>query len=409
MKSKRAFTLIELLAVIVILAIIALIATPVILNVISSSKESVEKSSVRIYLNSIQKIVSQKNIMEGFSPSSCTLENGTLTCDGQQITEVDSGSNTNGEIGFEDGKIKYYYLNMNGTYHLNGYMSAECFSLSDNGEITGYNCDDKDIMIPPIYSLNVVYGEFDMDFCLSNVPDPTQCDTYYDIYTNNEIDNEYYYDIREFLVSKTYEQGDDMIEITKVGDYAFYDKGIESVTIPDKIVEIGEGAFAYNDLTSVTIPGSVKIIGEHSFMSSNLKSVKILSGVETIGETSFYGNEITDLELGNGIVEIETGAFARNLLTEVTIPNSVTTIGEVAFISNNLTDVTIGTTEFMSSIESIGGSAFSNQTYTDGNGITHKNNLDKVKIYTTTNSNLINNNQFLGFDTSKIKWSEPSE
>ena len=44
--KKKGFTLIELLAVIIILAVIALIATPIILNVVDSAKESARKSSV---------------------------------------------------------------------------------------------------------------------------------------------------------------------------------------------------------------------------------------------------------------------------------------------------------------------------------------------------------------------------
>ena len=43
---KKGFTLIELLAVIIILAVIALIATPIVLNVVDSAKESARKSSV---------------------------------------------------------------------------------------------------------------------------------------------------------------------------------------------------------------------------------------------------------------------------------------------------------------------------------------------------------------------------
>ena len=39
MKKKKGFTLIELLAVIVILAIIALIATPIVLNIIKTSRK----------------------------------------------------------------------------------------------------------------------------------------------------------------------------------------------------------------------------------------------------------------------------------------------------------------------------------------------------------------------------------
>ena len=43
---KKGFTLIELLAVIIILAVIALIATPIVLNVVDSAKESARRSSV---------------------------------------------------------------------------------------------------------------------------------------------------------------------------------------------------------------------------------------------------------------------------------------------------------------------------------------------------------------------------
>ena len=51
--KKNGFTLIELLAVIVILAIISIIAVPVFLNVISSSKESVQNSSARLIIKSV--------------------------------------------------------------------------------------------------------------------------------------------------------------------------------------------------------------------------------------------------------------------------------------------------------------------------------------------------------------------
>lgn len=54
MKQNKGFTLIELLAVIVILAIIALIATPIVLNMISSARESAAKSSSLGYIDSIE-------------------------------------------------------------------------------------------------------------------------------------------------------------------------------------------------------------------------------------------------------------------------------------------------------------------------------------------------------------------
>ena len=71
-KKKNAFTLIELLAVIVILAVILVIAIPRILNVIEESKKDSIKSSARMIINSAEK----KNMIDKVNGS--TEE---VTCD----------------------------------------------------------------------------------------------------------------------------------------------------------------------------------------------------------------------------------------------------------------------------------------------------------------------------------------
>jgi len=57
MKNNNGFTLIELLAVIVILAIVALIATPMILNVISDSRDSSLTSTMKNYTKALEDAV----------------------------------------------------------------------------------------------------------------------------------------------------------------------------------------------------------------------------------------------------------------------------------------------------------------------------------------------------------------
>ena len=66
--KKRGFTLVELLAVIVILALIALIATPIILNVINDAKKEAAKDSFYGYMDAIEKaiIVNDIDEEEGF-------------------------------------------------------------------------------------------------------------------------------------------------------------------------------------------------------------------------------------------------------------------------------------------------------------------------------------------------------
>lgn len=51
--DKKAFTLIELLAVIVVLGILALIVTPILINVVKDSNEKSYKLSADGYINAV--------------------------------------------------------------------------------------------------------------------------------------------------------------------------------------------------------------------------------------------------------------------------------------------------------------------------------------------------------------------
>jgi len=57
MKSKNGFTLVELLAVIVILAVISLIATPNVISMIEMAKKGAAESSAMSYVDAIDKAV----------------------------------------------------------------------------------------------------------------------------------------------------------------------------------------------------------------------------------------------------------------------------------------------------------------------------------------------------------------
>ena len=57
MRKRKGFTLVELLAVIVVLAIISLIATPVVLNIIESAKKGSAEQSAIAYVKAIENSV----------------------------------------------------------------------------------------------------------------------------------------------------------------------------------------------------------------------------------------------------------------------------------------------------------------------------------------------------------------
>ena len=62
MKKKNAFTLIELLAVIVVLAIIALIATPIVMNTIKRSKKGAAERSADNYIKQVETAVAEERL-----------------------------------------------------------------------------------------------------------------------------------------------------------------------------------------------------------------------------------------------------------------------------------------------------------------------------------------------------------
>ena len=111
---KNAFTLIELLAVIVILAIIALIATPIILGIIKDAKENTNKISVEMYADSIKNALLNYELKENKQTTSFEdikeyIEyDGNVICDIIQIYE-DGNVYLNGCIINNDNSRGYIY------------------------------------------------------------------------------------------------------------------------------------------------------------------------------------------------------------------------------------------------------------------------------------------------------------
>jgi hypothetical protein len=153
------------------------------------------------------------------------------------------------------------------------------------------------------------------------------------------------------------------VPVTGIGDYAFMQKQVASVVIPDTVTSIGNSAFFWNEVSSITIPGGVgsignsafegnqitalalpggvKTIGEHAFSSNKISSLVIPGTVSAIGNSAFEGNEITALVLPGGVKTIGEHAFSSNKISSLVIPDTVTSIGKYAFADNQLTNVVL--------------------------------------------------------------------
>ncbi|WP_180371859.1 leucine-rich repeat domain-containing protein, partial [Metamycoplasma hominis] len=121
--------------------------------------------------------------------------------------------------------------------------------------------------------------------------------------------------------------------ITEIGNRAFFNSVIQSVTIAGSIKEIGESAFSgCRNIKEVILNEGIEKIGAKAFKYTNIKSITIPGTVKEIGESAFSGcRNIKEVILNEGIEKIGAKAFKYTNIKSITIPGTVKEIGNRAF------------------------------------------------------------------------------
>ena len=174
----------------------------------------------------------------------------------------------------------------------------------------------------------------------------------------------------------------DGISVTAIGQYAFNEKNITSLVIPNGVRTIEEGAFYYckklaqvalpdsltairdsafyqcESLTSVVLPDTLSELGAYAFGDCyKLQSFNIPTGITVLKKAVFRCSEITNLTVPSNIKKIEYEAFGLNdKMTVLSLPEGLTELGENALRGLRR----VGKIEIPASVTKIGEGALSN-------------------------------------------------
>lgn len=125
-------------------------------------------------------------------------------------------------------------------------------------------------------------------------------------------------------------------KVTSIGNSAFKDCDITSVSIPNSVTNIEDGAFMNCiNLKSVSMSMSNKVeyIGKQAFEDCKALTSISFPNIKSLGYAAFYQCfNLTSISLSDNLTNIGPSAFAYCTgITSFSIPNSVTIIDDSAF------------------------------------------------------------------------------
>lgn len=269
--KKRAFTLIELL---VVISIVSLLSS-VVLASLSGAREKAKNTSAR---ETLQSIKTQAEIRALSSPSSSRYIGFCTDPKTKEMLE---------SMKRISGKDSICVTSQSGDLYTAAIGKAGTAS-------TASYCADSSGFIgeTPVPSTSqTIAGS-----CLSSASELAAFEACFSLTAAGYVTN-YNGECTTDLVIPTTIGGQSVVSI---GNNAFSNTGLTSVTIPEGVIDIGGSAFYNTPLTSVTIPSSVTSIGPSSFRNTLLTSVVIPDSVTNVQWAAFFNTPLTSVSIKTG-------------------------------------------------------------------------------------------------------------
>ena len=332
MKENRAFTLIELLAVIIILGLLMAIAIPMVSRYIQESRKKSYVATANSYVNGVTKEIASGNIPSFhnedtiyYVPFKCIkTERGVdpkKSWDFAYVLITNNNSKRN------------YYIYAKGSDKL-GIPGVKLDKLTNKDVRTINETSNDLISVEGKQKISLVTDTCDFANLQETMPGKIPENECFEVSSNGSMTK--YYSENPDCYSKDLHVPSHVngIAITTLHTYLFRELNLETVSLPNTIENIGYASLQSNQIRRVKIPEGVKVVGTGSFQGNPLEEVELPSTVLSLNLRAFYGCNLKEVKLPNGLKEIGYGAFLGNDLKTVDIPASVTKIGGRAFWNN---------------------------------------------------------------------------
>jgi outer membrane protein OmpA-like peptidoglycan-associated protein len=97
--------------------------------------------------------------------------------------------------------------------------------------------------------------------------------------------------------------------VSIIGDSAFKNADIQTLTLPDSLLSVGDDAFRYAGLTSLRVGTSLQTIGSFAFQSASLQTLSLPQTVTRIGINAFEASPLTSLAFYSPTIDVQANAF----------------------------------------------------------------------------------------------------